>query len=843
VKEPWHGPALQTPVDKKRYYALSGPRLYAIATLDGRFPDLGWHQPGEMGGVWAPPIKLLDGYWLGLRPLSGSAREEQAEITWLSAPHSWRMACDGVTLSYSFPALGLDVERREWVVPDESALVVEVKLIALAGQQAQAPEPQEIACGFFVRSDLHGAWMADERLGWHDGADVATYDEELAAVVLRDTLHPAWTVCVGATLAPDAWQTGDDIWGPERTAGRGTGAALWYRCRVSSAGPAQLSFLIAGPARDSGSARELFARLTEGSAHRRPQAQGQLDGAAPTPVGGLTPTLAEAHRSAGEAFLAPLERCVLISPDLAINEVFAWAKANTARLLLEVPGIGSGVMAGLPDFPWWFGCDTAYGVLPMLPAGQTAAAVTSLRTLAAIGERCDPHGAIPHEVLPYGQIWAGGNLVELPLFLRAVYHTYCWSGDRSLLTEVLPFGLRALCSRLSSSCSDLQSLQTEAATLVPSGSSIVETPEMAAGLPALDVAAYLVEALECLAELAALAGPPQASLAAELRRRAAQTRDHVRAAWWLPQEGLFGDLYASPAELRTLLTTLLSRAAQTPPEGQKALLTSASLLRRALDEHDRQVAPRHDGETEQRPRPWLLHHMVQALALDAGLPDSEQAAQLLRRLETPEWRGPFGIVLNAQSDRQIMTLPSGALAVGAARYGRPDTALDWIRRIAAAFGAASPGTLSEYAPDGGCFLQLWSSYGIVWPVVHYFFGLRPLVAARRLCCVPQLPAAWPQATLRRVPLASAYVDVELTARPHGLQVRLEVSEPGWELLPGVALPSGAHITSSTLNQQPVTLSPVRLTGFEGRTAWTAPTLHGATSYELIVSWSSESGES
>ena len=45
-------------------YMAAGDRAYVIGAQDGSFPDLGWHVPGEMGGLWAHPIKLLDGFWL-----------------------------------------------------------------------------------------------------------------------------------------------------------------------------------------------------------------------------------------------------------------------------------------------------------------------------------------------------------------------------------------------------------------------------------------------------------------------------------------------------------------------------------------------------------------------------------------------------------------------------------------------------------------------------------------------------------------------------------------------------------------------------------------------------------
>ena len=49
-----------------RRYVTTGNRGYVAGTQDGRFPAMGFHTRGEMGGVWAPPIKLLDGLWFGI---------------------------------------------------------------------------------------------------------------------------------------------------------------------------------------------------------------------------------------------------------------------------------------------------------------------------------------------------------------------------------------------------------------------------------------------------------------------------------------------------------------------------------------------------------------------------------------------------------------------------------------------------------------------------------------------------------------------------------------------------------------------------------------------------------
>src|SRR3954465_4616146 len=49
-----------------RREVASGERAYSVGFEDGRFYANGWHITGEMGGVWTPPLKLLDGVWFGI---------------------------------------------------------------------------------------------------------------------------------------------------------------------------------------------------------------------------------------------------------------------------------------------------------------------------------------------------------------------------------------------------------------------------------------------------------------------------------------------------------------------------------------------------------------------------------------------------------------------------------------------------------------------------------------------------------------------------------------------------------------------------------------------------------
>ena len=54
--------------NKNQPYITAGDRTYIIGTQDGNFPDMGGHVPGEMGGLWLHPIKLMDGFRTKLKP-------------------------------------------------------------------------------------------------------------------------------------------------------------------------------------------------------------------------------------------------------------------------------------------------------------------------------------------------------------------------------------------------------------------------------------------------------------------------------------------------------------------------------------------------------------------------------------------------------------------------------------------------------------------------------------------------------------------------------------------------------------------------------------------------------
>src|SRR5512144_185336 len=87
-----------------RREVAAGTRAYSIGFEDGRFYANGWHITGEMGGVWTPPLKLVDGVWFGL------------DGQWVG--QATRFTSGRGYTRYDFPDTnGLKVERTDFV-PD-----------------------------------------------------------------------------------------------------------------------------------------------------------------------------------------------------------------------------------------------------------------------------------------------------------------------------------------------------------------------------------------------------------------------------------------------------------------------------------------------------------------------------------------------------------------------------------------------------------------------------------------------------------------------------------------------------------------------------------------------------
>lgn len=685
-------------------YITAGDRAYMIGSQDGDFPDLGSHLRGEMGGVWTHPIKLLDGFWL------------RVDGEWLPSATHFISGPFWNAHEYVLPN-GLVVTRRQFVPDGERASVVRYSLRS------------SVACTvrlcLLARTDLRGVWFSEGN-GVYDGYDHATYLDDLGAWLCRDDLNP-WYAIVGARdLMPTAWRSGSDLWGPRQTAGRGTSVTLDYTLVVPAHNEAVIEFVLAGSDDGWSAARETFARVCD--------------------------KVFTSWTSKEARYDALLARSGLDIPDSTVVAAWDWLKCNNDWLIRDapgieqnlgtrVPGVGGGLGAGAPEYVWWFGCDSAYALLGCLALGQHETAVRTLDLLRHLSvARNGDSGQVIHEATTRGDVVNPGNTQETPQFTTTVWQTFLWTGDLDFLRRAYPFCRRGVLEwTLGAKCPDGDTL--------PYGYGIIEVEGL--NLQCVDTAAHTAAALDALASMASILDDRATIETARVLSGRARAR--VDDAFWLEDEGVYGDMRAAPVEMAPRLRDWIARAEQ-PDWTGATHPTTAEALRRLL--HDAQNDPHLD-----RKRAWPCSNWSLISPLETSIAAPERARRVLHTMESERFTGRSGVYLNGLDRTHIMSISTGVLAVAELAYGRPDVALGYVRTIAETLPLHMPGAISEMSPDGGCFVQAWSSYAVAWPVVAGMFGVRPDAYHRRLALEPAFPSTWPSARLTSLRIGSNVVDL------------------------------------------------------------------------------------
>jgi len=699
----------------------AGDRAYLIGAQHGGFPDIGFHIPNEMGGLWAHPIKLLDGFWLRI--------DEQ----WLEAAHPFVSGPFSVTHEYA-RADGLQITRQQFIPDGEPALVVRWSF--------KAPVARRLALCILARTELRAVWSLarEER---RDHPDQAVYAPELNAWVCQDQQRP-WSVVVGALgCQPLSSASGRDLWGPERTAGRGISVAFDVSVDLAAEEEVGLDVIVAGSHLSARDACATFRRVRDGRE-----------------------TMWELKR---DRYNTLLNRSTLSIPDHSIQRSWDWLKCNYDWLVREVPGVGRGLGAGFADYPWWFGCDATYALLGALVLGQQPIAVDTLDLLRSVSAAANGDtGRVIHECTTQGEIIHLGCIQETPHFVQAVWQTFRWTGDLSFLERNYSFCKRGLLEwTLGACCSD--------SDLLPYGFGITERPGL--DLQCVDTAAHTVQALSAMAEMAGVLG--ETRVAEHCRALALDAGARLNQAFWMEDEGLYGDMLATPAEmvprLRQWLVATQDIYYQAGDAGSTAPYLEA-LLRQA-----------ESAAEPHRKQPWLLKHWSIVAPLESRLAPMDRARRALDRLESEEFTGPHGMFLNGLDRTTSMSINTGALAMAEVRYGRVERGLEYIRLLTDTLDSHLPGAISEVSPDEGCFVQAWSGYAVAWPLVTQVFGVQPDAHRQILDMRPQFPRVWPHAHLDNVHIG----DNDFNFHWNGETLHVTARKPGWTI-PSSTVPVVEH---------------------------------------------------
>ena len=215
----------------------------------------------------------------------------------------------------------------------------------------------------------------------------------------------------------------------------------------------------------------------------------------------------------------------LVSADAELSRAWQLALHNLHLLVADYPDLPPYMLAGIPEYPQLFGCDTTYSIPGMMAAGMAQTAKSALLALAQYAQRAC--GRVPHEVTTNGRVFHPGNAQETPQYVVACWDYVAWSGDLAFAEHVYPL------------CVEGMSHQHGVLTGShwPYGDGMVERHGM--GPFKLDSVAYIYDALGALAQLAdALHRSDDVQ---HWRQCAQSLQERFEAAWWMPAEGLYAD--------------------------------------------------------------------------------------------------------------------------------------------------------------------------------------------------------------------------------------------------------------------------------------------------------------
>ena len=748
----------------KRYVA-AGDRTYIVGTQDGGFPGMGFHISGHMNGVWAHPLKLLDSYAFFL---DDSAFPAATKFT--SGPGF-------VQLDYPATSNGLQISRTEFA-PDGQP----VALIGLSIHNGSSA-PVSAKLTFQPTSEILPAypWSGTKPTSDSlDQADLVTFDPLISGLVFQVPQKPWYAVVAGAVKLTGPQDIVQFLGASSLMENlgtlnkRATGQLSW-QVTIASKSTVNIWLAVAGTHTDKS---EAYGALSFGLAN--PQSllqqkiQARLDVLAQSDAQIPDPTIQAAFNWA-KFNLADMRRVVTDAEILDTNEgnipLSAWPPPTLASFPLL-----SGFGAGYPDYPWFFGTDGAYTTFGLIATGQWDEAKDHLGTLRKVSIAVNgTTGKVLHEIVTTGAIYFGtvaqpGDVEETAQFATAVATLWRWSGDNAFLDENYDFinaGLHYITSAL-----DLNNDGW------PEGAGIVEATGM--GAEKLDVAVYTIRALNDLEEMAVSKGDVHTrNFARQMARELSRKFD---GDWWEPDQGLFADSLA------------LNHPVSDDPGATLGTVPITKLQ---------------------------TFFWINATPMETDIALPERAIIAFPTLESARFTdldpssGGFyqqGSGPNINGSFQPSAVNTGVMAVAEANYGRTDLSLRYATFIAKELDLEQPGALPELFPSRdydyfqvfpqrAMVMQAWSSYGVVWPVVYYYLGIRPDLPQGEISIIPQLPSTWPNLSLNNVRIGNGAVSASTSHA--GNQYTTTATVPrGLRVHIGYALPANSTIVSVQLHGAP-----------------------------------------
>ena len=674
-------------------YVTAGDKLYMVGHQDGTFPPLGWHVKDEMGGIWAHPIKLLDGFEASYTDHGAVVQLDRAS-QFTNYPFANQHNYDG---------LEIQVQRFQFVPDGKKAVYVEYVFTNKTSVK------KSIQFSIITRSNLRPVWIG-ERTGMVDSKDLQEFKE--GKTVLKDSAN-TWFTVVGS-----CFPTKTDVLArlPEKP--NVAVAQSTYSLEIPANGSISFPFVIAGSIVSESEAIATFTNVLEnGSAF----------------------ALAKKRRFQKLAAQSDIQLS-----DTTLTQAMRWLKYNADWLINDVDGIGRGITAGMPDYPWFFGGDMTYSLQGLISSGRKDVAYSTIDLIAKISESTNGNGRIVHEVSTNGAVYNPGNINETPQFASLIYKVYCWTGDRDFLNKYFPLVEKGLGWLMQ---------QDKDHNLIPDGNGMMEIHGLDSEM--IDVATYSAKAFLDASKMAEALGRTDLTLQYKANYQAIRLK--INRDFWVPSSNSYADFIGTKSQALRLTQDAIERA--------RGLKNDWAV--EELQVLQKQIIANPDTTK----RGFVLHHnWVVNTPMETDLADPEKALAALKTGE--KFRNKFGMYVTGidrseNSDKAesyaakvgkseftytgtVMTLPTGVQAISENNYNHPEQAYDLVQRMLRTFSFALPGSMYEVSPDYGMMTQAWNSYAFEVPIIQQFFGIQPLAYKKEIYLQPSWPNSLSSGSIKKV---------------------------------------------------------------------------------------------
>lgn len=713
-------------------YNTTGDKLYMIGNQDGTFPDLGWHVKDEMGGIWQHPIKLLDGFEASLK-LNGINFELNKADQFVNFPF-------GNKHIYNKFSEKISIERFQFVPDQMGAVYVEFSI------KNKTNKSIKIEFEVKVINNLMPVWLG-ERTNMVDGKDKATFNKSGNFWITKDEKNP-WFVVVGSTTKGIPSEETIAKTNKPNTAITNTK----YSFEIKPNALFNLPLIISGSSKSDVEAIVNFNKLSKNYY-----------------------TILSKKK---ERMLKINELSKLTLNDKEIETTFRWLKYNSDWLALEVDGMGRGIVAGLPDYPWWFGGDMAYTLKGLITTGRKDLVYSTIDLIHKVSQKNNGNGRIIHEVSTNGSVYNLGLISETPQFASLIYDVFCWTGDMEFLQKYFPTIEKGLDWLLKENDLD--------GNLIADGHGMMEIQGLNSEM--IDVAVYSQRAFSDAAIMAKIVG--KAALAKEYEDKALILKEKINTIFWDKEFNSFADFLSTKSQALKLADEAIERANKLKNNWAVAELNETKI--------------KIENEISNEKKSFVIYHnWVVNTPMETGVAEKDKAIKALNTAQ--KFTNPYGMFVtgidrneNADKDLNsyaattkkdeftytgtVMTLPTGVQIIAENNYGRPDEAFKLLKKVNKTFSYALPGSMYEVSPDYGMMTQAWNIFAYGEPIIEQFLGIKPLAYKKQIEFSPLLPAALSKGKVEKVMIGNNEINLSFDQKSTSLNYDISQKLGDWTIL-------------------------------------------------------------